>query len=150
MGQPKQSTLIKKDRMEIKRTDTELDGLFGKTKDVIEELFNMKDPVKEKKLQFMKKSGFYEIPGGLLEHAIRGLVYSLSAFCKEFDIPIDIIEKSPYIKVDMEKIRDNVAVGKAFMAFQEYVTELEKAIEDFPQLIEKTEELAKEAPQLKR
>ena len=81
---------IKKDRMEIRQTKTDLDKAFAKSRTLINKLFKMKDPVKAKKLAFMMKSGFYEVPGATLEHALRGFVYAFAVFCKESGIPVEL------------------------------------------------------------
>ena len=100
----KQAYLISKPKMQMKETGTPLDDVFQKPREIIDNLFAIKDPLKEQKQRLMIESGFYKVPGSQLEHALRGYVYALAAYLRRTGSELaEFSAQPPFLQVDREQ-----------------------------------------------
>ena len=91
--------------MAMKETGVEaLDAVFAKPREIVEQLFALKEPLKEKKQLFMMQSGFYKAPGSQLEHALRGYVHALAVHLLRSGSELAAFSaEPPFLQLDKEK-----------------------------------------------
>ena len=127
----------------------EVDEFFNDTQGVIDNIYELKDPIDEAREDFMESTGFDEVCCGNTQHATLGTVYAIYATSKAVDDAVnavDITMDSPFLTFSDDKVAGTLAQDtKNFTA---YVNALINGSQKVLPLVDKVKTIAEKAPDL--
>ena len=102
---------------------------------MVNNLYDIKDPLKKFRWNLLRESGFYEVPGAEAKHCIIGMLYALSANIESSEGLWKAIEfqmSSPFISLDRKHVP--ASLDRTWDAFLEYMAQLSACLVKLPEL----------------
>ena len=113
------------------------DEFFENAQLTINNLYDIKDPLKKFRWKLLKKAGFFETPGAEAKHCIVGLLYALSANIDSAEGLYKALEfkgEAPFISLDKKHVPKSL--DKTWDAFVDYMEKMSECLQKLPELSE--------------
>lgn len=137
-------------RIEMKKTKiSELDDIFKDAQDLIDKIYELKDPIEDAKDRLLADTGFSDVECATIQHAAVGIIFAMYASTKSPAELVDafkITTTSPFLDINKDLSPPNIA--DSIQYFKDYVKALIKANEKVTSLAEKVKEIAEKVPDL--
>lgn len=137
------------DKIQLKKTKlADMDEFFDDVQGIIDEIYELKDPVEEARDALLESTGLDKVTGGNTHHAIVGIVFAIASQARGTDVDnlFTITVEEPYIEVNTDSASGNLleCIGK----LGEYIKALVSCKSRIEPLSSKVKEFAQKAPEL--
>ena len=126
----------------------ELDSFFDDVQGLIDEVYQLRDPIEDSKDELIYNTDFEKVICSNTQHAIVGTVFALTTLGNESDLGklFDVTLEQPYVKIDTKHAAGKIK--KATDSLTDYVKNLVKAKDNIERLLSKANSFAEKAPDL--
>ena len=133
----------------VKTALPEVDKVFDEAQVIIDDLYELKEPIEAKQAELVEAAGFGDCCGATTQHAILGTIYAAFAVCKDITDSANVVKvtmEDPYVKFVMTpEFKD---IEKNIKCLEEYIKVFQTCKDKVEPLAKKVEALAKQAPDL--
>lgn len=128
---------------------SDLDEIFDDAQGLIDEIYQLKDPIEDKRDSLLDSTQFDKVTCGNTHHATVGIVFAMWASSKSSeDAKEAFVAKAEAPFIELNKKSASGDQVKCVDDFTEYVQALGAAQERIPALAEKAQQIAEKAPDL--
>ena len=137
-------------KVEMKTTELPaIDEFFNDAQTIINQLYDLKDPIDKAREDLIESTGFDKILCGNSQHATVGLVFAIYATSSTVDDALNAVDiklEEPFLTFDESKVTGPIIQDtKHFLL---YVEALTKAKDQIIPLIDKIKEVVKKTPDM--
>lgn len=126
----------------------ELDEFFDDVQGLIDEIYELKDPVEKAREALLESTELAKVTCGNTHHAIVGIVFAIASQLRGGEIgnAFTITLEAPYIEINSESATGRLL--ESIDAFKEYIGSIIGAKDRIEPLVQKVTEFVKKAPEL--
>jgi hypothetical protein len=135
--------------IKMKKTKLEeLDEFFDDVQGLIDEIYELKDPVEEARGKLLESTELAKVTCGNTHHAIVGIVFAIASQLRGGEIGniFTITIEAPFIEINSESATGRLI--ESIDALKEYIESIIGAKDRIEPLVQKVTEFVKKAPEL--
>ena len=140
---------LSKGKIKMEKTKlSTLDDVFGQVQNFVDEVYEIMDPLQERRAKLLEETELSKVVCGNTHHAIIGTIFSLIVAVKNVRID-DLFKTSfepPFIEIDASKATGNIS--KCVEILLRYIKTIVDAKDRIEPLIEKAKEFSETAQDL--
>lgn len=136
------------EKIEMKKTNLdEIDEFFDQAQELVDSIYEIKDPLEEARENLLKKTSFWNEECANSTHAIVGTIYAISAFLAgDLEGAFDIKTEEPFLIIG-DKVSSG-PVGESCTALKEYIEVLLESKDKVQPLGDQAKQIANSAKEL--